>query len=209
MKNMTGRAEPVFNLPPVVQALSLINIAVFLFAFLFPALLDDESLYALAFVPARYSGLQTPGFSAIFSPFTHMFLHAGWLHLSINVGMMVAFGAGLERRIGGKRLLLFYFAAGLCGALLHALVYPGSEAPMIGASGAISGLFGGVLMMLHSRGGATDYKKLLPFAAVWIGISVLFGFTGMPGIDNPIAWTAHIGGFIGGLALYRIGRPGF
>ncbi len=202
MKNMKTRDEPALNLPPMVKKLTLVNIGVFLFMYFFP---DSERLYALAFVPARYSGGDAMEFAAIVSPFTHLFVHAGWLHLLVNGGMLMAFGAGLENRIGGRRLLLFYIASGLGGALLHALVYPGADSPMIGASGAISGLFGGVLMMMHSTGAAIDYKKLLPFAAVWIGVSVFFGFAGMPGVDNPIAWTAHIGGFVSGLLLYRLG----
>ena len=199
--------EPVLNLPPAVKALCLINIAIFLLGKLFPGLLTDERLYDLAFVPARYSGDAPLGFTALFSPFTHMFIHAGWLHLSINIGTLMAFGAGLEKTMGGRRLLLFYFATGLIGAFTHALIYPHAETPMIGASGAVSGLFGGILMMMNEEGvmGGTqgDYKKLLPFILIWVGISVFFGLYGMPGVDNPIAWTVHIGGFIAGLLLYK------
>lgn len=195
-------AEPIFNLPPVVRALCLINVAVFLFGFLFPNIMTDDMLYSLAFVPARYTEHLT--FAAILSPLTHMFIHAGWAHLGINVGMLMAFGAAVEKKIGGRRLLLIYFISGLAGALVHALIYPGAEVPMIGASGAISGLFGAVIMLMYTEGMmGTGYRKLLPFVAVWIGVSIFFGVIGMPGTDNPIAWVTHIGGFIAGLLLYK------
>lgn len=198
------KSEPVLNLPPIVQALCFINAGVFLFGKLFPQVMTGDVLYTLSFIPARYFGAEPMGLAGILSPFTHMFVHAGWLHVLVNVGMLMAFGAGLEKIIGGRRLLLFYFATGLFGAMVHALLYPSLEVPMIGASGAVSGLFGGVLMMMYMGGSmGQGYRKLLPFVLVWIGITVLFGLFGMPGVDNPIAWTTHIGGFIGGLLLYK------
>jgi membrane associated rhomboid family serine protease len=196
--------EEIFNLPPVVKTLCLMNIAVFLLMVFFPRLMTDDNIYALGFVPARYFNDQPLGFSAILSPLTHMFIHAGWMHLGVNIGMLMAFGAGLEKKIGGRRLLLLYFSSGLCGALLHMLVYPHMDAPMVGASGAISGLFGGVIMLMYMEGMmGQGYRKLLPLVAIWIGTSVFFGIFGVPGTDNPIAWTTHIGGFIGGLLLYK------
>jgi membrane associated rhomboid family serine protease len=196
--------EPAFNLPPVTQALCLLNIGVFLLGKLFPSLMTDENMYALSFVPARYFGAEPMGAAGLFSPVTHMFLHAGWAHLLINVATLMAFGAGLEKMMGLRRFLLFYFTTGLCAALAQALADPHMEAPMIGASGAISGLFGGILMMMYAGGFmGRGYRKLLPFVFIWIGISVFFGLFGIPGVDNPIAWVTHIGGFIAGLLLYK------
>jgi membrane associated rhomboid family serine protease len=100
--------------------------------------------------------------------------------------------------------LLLYFISGLFGALLHTLLYPDMDVPMVGASGAISGLFGGVIMLMYMEGMmGQGYRKLIPFIVIWIGVSIFFGFFGVPGTDNPIAWTAHVGGFIGGLLLYK------
>lgn len=197
-------SEPILNLPPVVKILCLVNLAVFLLTTFFTKVFTDDVIYTLAFVPARYFTDMPLGFAGVLSPFTHMFIHAGWLHLGINLGSLMAFGAGLEKTMGGRRLLLLYFATGLCGAFLQALVYPNTDAPMIGASGAISGLFGGILMLMYNEGMmGQGYRKLLPFIAIWIGISVFFGLFGMPGTDNPIAWTTHIGGFISGMLLYK------
>ena len=203
-KKIRGAGEPILNLPPIVKALCLVNIVVFLFWKAFPNLLTEETLYTLAFVPARYFGSQSFGFAGIFSPITHLFLHGGWLHLAINIGTLMAFGAGLEKKIGGRRLLLLYFVTGLCGALAHTLVYPDTNVPLIGASGAISGLFACILLLMQSEGMmGQGNRKLILFIFIWMGISIFFGFFGTPGTSNPIAWTAHIGGFIGGLLLYK------
>ncbi|MCE9507224.1 MAG: rhomboid family intramembrane serine protease [Alphaproteobacteria bacterium] len=197
-------AEPVLNLPPVVKALCLVNIAVFLGMTFFPGFMTPDDIYAFGFVPARYSSGQPLDFAGIVSPITHMFIHGGWLHLGINVGTLMAFGAGIEKKIGGRRLLLLYFISGLFGALVHALASPETDAPMVGASGAISGLFGGVIALMYMEGMmGRGYRKLLPFVLIWIGISVFFGVFGVPGTDNPIAWDTHIGGFISGLLLYK------
>jgi membrane associated rhomboid family serine protease len=77
------------------------------------------------------------------------------------------------------------------------------DAPLIGASGGISGLFGAVLMMAQQRGQMGGWRALLPFIAIWILISLFFGYFGMPGAEGPIAWTAHVGGFIAGILIYR------
>lgn len=191
--------EPVFNIPPVVQALCLLNLGIFLFIYFFPQLMTDDVVYTLSFVPGRYTGAVPLDIAAFTSTITHMFIHANWLHLLINTSMLLAFGAGLERTLGARRMLLIYFATGLCGAGLHTLLDPSSTTPMIGASGAISGLFGGILMMMHGTG----MTKLWPAVLAWMSISIFFGIFGMPGEANPIAWDAHIGGFIGGMLLYR------
>ena len=197
-------SEPAFNIPPVVGTLCALNIAVFLFGLVFPQLMTDEALYQLAFVPARYFNGQPLDAAAILSPFTHMFVHAGWLHIIMNISMLLAFGAGLERAIGGRRTLLLYFASGFAGALLHTVLYHSMDTPMIGASGAVSGLFGGVIMLMYLQGRmGAGYKKLLPFVFIWIATSIFFGVFGVPGTDNPIAWAPHVGGFMAGLLLYQ------
>lgn len=197
-------SEPVINLPPVVKVLCLINAVVFLFGYAFPGLWTDETVYALAFVPARYFGNLPLGMAGVTSLITHMFLHAGWLHLAVNVGTLMAFGTGIEKALGGRKFLLFYFATGLCGAALHAVIYPDMEVPMLGASGAISGLFGGILIVMYMQGMmGQGYRKLLPFILIWLAMTAFFGFFGVAGTDNPVAWATHMGGFVSGLFLYK------
>ncbi len=116
MTNDNNKSEPVFNLPPVVQALCLINIGVFLLQILFPRLLTDDVLDTLAFIPARYTEGAPLGIAALISPVTHMFLHAGWLHISINVGTLMAFGAGLEKDMGGAANAVVFISRPACAA---------------------------------------------------------------------------------------------
>jgi membrane associated rhomboid family serine protease len=201
--NENGR-QPVLNLPPAVKALCLLNAGVFLFGYFFPQALTEDLLYALALVPARYTGLIPADVYAFISPVTHMFLHAGWLHIAVNLGALMAFGTGLEKALGGRAFLLLYFASGLGAALLHVALYSSSAAPAVGASGAISGLFGGVIVLMQgARDGASSWRALLPVVLIWIAVSVFFGLVGMPGVDDPVAWDMHVGGFICGLLLYR------
>lgn len=208
------KSEPVLNVPPTVKALCLILIVIhaalwslpYLHAVLpaVPAGLQERIYEMFWFVPLAYTGDQPFTLNEIYAPVTHMFLHGGWLHLAVNVGTLLAFGAGLEREIGGRRLLLLFTLSGIIGAFTHLAVYPEGAAPLIGASGGISGLFGAVLMMAHGRGlMGQGYGKLLPFIGIWILITLFFGFFGMPGTPSAIAWTTHLGGFIAGLLLYK------
>lgn len=199
-------SEPVLNLPPGVKYLSLLLILCMLPRYV----LSDAALFDVymnfGFVPARYTGILPADWRAVVAPVTHMFLHGGWLHIGVNIGMLMAFGSALEKAIGLKRAAVIYFVSGALGAALHAAVLPGDIAPLIGASGGISGLFGGMLILMFRSGmlGGQGYRRLLFLIAVWIGISLAFGYTGMPGADGKVAWTAHVGGFLAGLALYPL-----
>ena len=201
-----GGSEPILNLPTGIKYLSL----ALLLCMGLRYVLSDETMYDIymhfGFVPAYYTGAMTPDWRAAVAPVTHMFLHGGWLHLGVNIGMLMAFGSALEKSIGIKRAAVIYFVTGAVGAAVHTLVMPADQAPLIGASGGISGLFGGMLILMFRSGllGGQGYKRLAFLIAVWIGISLLFGYTGMPGADGKIAWTSHIGGFIAGLALYPL-----
>lgn len=196
--------EPVFNLPPVTQALSVLIIAIFVVQLLLPQEVLFDLMLRAGFVPARYTGGLETGLEGLVAPVSHLFLHDGWLHLGLNVGTFLAFGTAIERELRGRRLLVLFFATGFCGALAHLFLHPQDQMPLIGASGAISGLFGAVLVMAHDKGLMGSGKnKLLPFILLWIGISIFFGTFGVPGTDAPIAWAAHVGGFLSGIALYR------
>lgn len=199
--------QPVINLPPVIKSMCLLIVAVFALQQLLPAHIEDQLVWWGGFIPARYSGALPFDIAALWSPVTHALLHGGWLHFGMNIGMLMAFGAGLEKQRGGKSLLVIFTISVLGGAAAQFILAPDSAMPMIGASGGISGLFGAALMLMaqHAAGhGAplrAHLRHMLPFVAVWIGISVFFGMVGMPGAsEQPIAWAAHVGGFIAGIA---------
>lgn len=206
------KSEPIFNVPPATKYLSGLLILVHVVMEFLPLEIKEKALQFGAFLPQLYFTDMPLGdldrIAAVTGPFAHMLLHGGWLHLAMNVFTLMAFGAGLEKEIGGKKFLLLFVITGLAGAFTHlayiAWFHPNDLSPLVGASGGISGLFGGVLMMAHGRGLMGEgYSKLLPFIGIWILISLFFGIFGMPGTGAAIAWTTHIGGFIAGLLLYR------
>lgn len=223
-------SEPIFNVPAVVAAIVGLLVAIQLARELF--LTDHQFLvmiYALGFVPARYSeiGADLPGWpwAAVTSPVTHIFVHGDWLHLGVNATWLLAVGSPLSRRMGVVRFALFGLFCGAAGALLFLLINPGLDVPVVGASGAISGLMGGMFHLmfaadthegrsvLRERPDLAD-KLALPellrdrramlSSAAFIAINLLIAI-GIPGIGSTsggIAWEAHVGGFLAGLLAF-------
>jgi membrane associated rhomboid family serine protease len=195
------RSEPAINLPPVTLGLIVFLLLLHLLRQTLSAETDDELILYFSLIPARYFGdIPVDDVSFLLAPVTHMFLHADWAHVGINVATLAAFGAPVERFLGSRRYFAFYIATGLAGALLHAVIYPTSTDPMLGASGAISGLFGGLLLLMRERGRMT---ALVPFAILWIVLQLGLGFFGATGGGDRIAWAGHVGGFVAGLLLIR------
>jgi membrane associated rhomboid family serine protease len=204
-----GAHERAINLPPALLWLILINVAVHLLRQTLSESADQQLVMQLGLVPANYTA--EPGgawWSLLLAPVTYQFLHGGWVHLGVNMITLAAFGAPMERLLGVRRFVLFYLSAGIVAGFIHVLFYSDSVDPVIGASGSVSGVFGGVLIALWQAG---RMPSLLPVAAIWIALNVFFGvFGGTPGSGGePVAWTAHIGGFIYGLAALRLFVPAF
>lgn len=197
--------QPILRLPPMIKTLCGLILVIFAAQQLLPADMADALVWWGGFVPARYSGALPFDAAAVWSPLTHALLHGGWLHIGMNIGMLMAFGAGLEKQRGAKSLLFVFIISTFGGALAQFAFYSASTMPMIGASGGISGLFGAALMDMaqhathHDPRWRTRLRHVLPFVAVWIGISLFFGVFGMPGENQPVAWAAHVGGFIAGM----------
>jgi membrane associated rhomboid family serine protease len=177
-----------------------------------------EFLRDFALIPARYTAVVAYGdenLSAIdLVPFfTMMFLHGGWLHLIFNMWTLWLFGSTVEDRLGHGRYLAFYLACGLAASIAHVIFNPTSIVPALGASGAIAGVLG-------------CYMRLFPLARVVVVVPILFiplffevyafVFVGLwfliqifqgtlelllPTSGGGVAWWAHVGGFIAGLAL--------
>ena len=201
-----GTGERAINLPPALLWLIGINVAVHLLRTLLGEEADSALIEQFGLVPAAYSSGGHDLLSLVAAPITYQFLHGGWMHLVINMVTLAAFGAPVERVLGVRRFILFYLSAGVVAGFDHVLLFPGSIDPVIGASGAISGVFGAVLMLMRYVGSLTS---LLPVAGIWIALNVFFGiFGGMPGAGGEqIAWTAHIGGFVYGLIAIRLFMP--
>lgn len=158
----------------------------------------------------QFGHSDVPAIPAFATVFTSMFLHGGLLHLGGNMLYLWIFGNNIEEAMGHMRFFVFYFLSGIAAALTMAYMDPSSGIPMVGASGAISGVLG-AYMLLYPRARVTVLVPLLiifyPFriAAVWVvGIwfaMQLFSAT-MISTDSPgVAWWAHVGGFVAGAML--------
>lgn len=196
---------PMFNVPPLTLGTIIAFFAVYLVMQILPPEARRVWGYGLAFVPARYTDGDPLSLWALIAPFTHLFLHGGWFHIAMNSLMLLAFGAGTERAMGRGRTAFLFILSGLGGALAQFALGPLSPIPMIGASGALSGLFAAMVLRLQKSGMMPMGRfGIWGVAALWIGLSFLMALAGgAVGIGN-VAWAAHAGGFITGVALMRL-----
>lgn len=199
-----ARTSPV-NLPRMVGILIGVNVGIYLLQAAMPAAWAHWVVIHLGFVPARWS-VGTLTWSAVLGPVTHQVLHGGLAHLFVNMIMLAAFGSGVERLLGPRRLLLLFLISGVAGAAAHYVAYPTGTLPVVGASGAISGLFGAILRLMAKNPSVSGgFMRILPVVLIWIAISVITGFTGMPGSgEAQVAWAAHIGGFMFTLIFFDV-----
>lgn len=145
---------------------------------------------------------------------TSMFIHGGWMHFLGNMLYLWVFGDNVEEWLGSVRFLLFYLVCGFLAALLQIVVNPGSQIPMIGASGAISGVLGAYLVLFPGARVLTFvpilfffYLVRLPallFLGLWFFLQFINGAVSLTVGEfstGATAWWAHIGGFLAGLVL--------
>jgi len=201
-----GQYERAINLPPTILWLIVINLAIQGLRELLSDAADQGLILQFGLIPASYTGDKGDLLSMIAAPFTYQFLHGGWVHVGVNMLSLAAFGAPVERILQPRRFIAFYLSAGLVAGFIHVMFFLDSPDPVIGASGAISGVFGAVLMLMRSAGRMTS---LLPVAGIWIALNIFFGVVGgTPGAGSePVAWLAHIGGFVYGLVAIRFFVP--
>jgi len=169
----------------------------------------QQVVYVYGFVPKLFFADPVGYFGHVF---TSMFLHGGFEHLLGNMWFLWIFGPAVEARLGGGRYLLVYLLAGVGAALTQAVFLPGSSVPMIGASGAISGVLGAYFLLFPTAWILTLLWPLPPiffwfpaafFIGYWVLIQVVYGALGLPGV----AWWAHVGGFSVGYLLTHLTRP--
>ncbi len=199
---------PMIDMPEATKILTFSIVLVFVClwaaSYFIPAFPLDRIYEQLGFVSARWTGDAPFGVTAVLSLVTTNFLHGNWFHMGINAATLVAFGAGIEKRLGGRAMLIIFFGTSLIAFLTHMVILPHSLNPVIGASGGISGLFGAALVMLKQDGRlGGPSQTILPTAMLWIVITILFGIMGGPEGEQ-IAWVAHIGGFVAGLGLAQV-----
>ncbi len=224
--------QPIFNVPASVVIVIAVMVAIHVARQFLPETTDAWFLWSMAFVPSRYTyspiQFDIPGGDiAAFSSFiTHMLVHGDITHLLFNAAWFLACGGAIALRIGTLRFLAFTAFTGFAGALAFLILNFGQPIPMVGASGAISGMMAGLLRFLFSAIDQGDVaalryaprsirltpltealtdRRILAVTAIWVFINALtaFGFGGAQDA-GAIAWEAHLGGFLAGLFFFGV-----
>ncbi|MCB8977046.1 MAG: rhomboid family intramembrane serine protease [Ardenticatenaceae bacterium] len=159
-------------------------------------------------------GLQPTPISVYITLLTSMFMHGGWAHILGNMLYLWIFGDNLEDRLGHGRYLIFYLLVGLLASLAHVfasvLIGDNLLIPSLGASGAIAGVLGGYLLLFPGRRVTVILIRVVTqvraiFAVgVWFLLQLVGGLGVLGGGNDGVAYAAHIGGFIAGLALVKL-----
>ena len=204
--------NPVRGIPVVTILTILACMAVYLWQISLPPQSEQAAITLFGFMPGVLFGYAhiegDPWVSPAGSIFTAMFVHGGFFHLAGNMLYLWIFGDNVEDRMGRGRFIAFYLICGAIAALAQALPDMRSTVPMIGASGAVSGVLGAYLV-LYPR---ANVLVAMPFLVARVPALIMLGlwFAGQlaqsllvePGAGG-VAFTAHVGGFIGGAVLIR------
>ena len=210
--------NPSTSKPFVMITFLVICVLVFLWQFSLGGAGGQRAIYALGVIPAvLFGGQQLPPELQLVPPtatiLTSMFMHGGWMHLIGNMLYLWIFGDNVEDSMGHGRFLVFYVLCGVAAALAQAIPEPNSEIPMVGASGAISGVLGAYLLLHpHAR-----VLVAIPFGFIlhtvrlraglvlvlWFGLQLFSNLMAQPG-QGGVAFRAHIGGFVAGMLLVGI-----
>lgn len=213
--------NPSGTFPFVTVGLIAANMAVFAYMLMLDAAAIEGFFGAYALVPAHVFGEDAIGIPGMLvPPFSSMFMHGGLLHIGGNMLYLWIFGDNVEDSLGHVKFLAFYMLCGLAAAAAHGIMNPGSTAPMVGASGAVAGVLS-AYMVLYPRARVLTFFFFVFFwqfvrvpavlvIGAWIVIQMASGLSEVGGPGSGVAWFAHIGGFIAGLALLKLlgGRPG-
>jgi membrane associated rhomboid family serine protease len=213
--------EPILQAPRIVTVLLAIFVLVHVVSVFLPAHAYEYVIVNFALIPAQVARLGEQGFGLDFLaglvPFvSYAFLHGDFTHLLFNVVWFLIFATIVARRIGTSRFLWLSFLSTIGAALTHLAVYWGSPEPVVGASGAVSGLMGAAFRFIFIDPDRTPTwppallsltsRPVLVVSAVWIALNVVLGVTGFTpqGFGHSIAWEAHIGGYFTGLLLFPL-----
>ena len=196
---------------------SFIAINIFVYFFIQPSDLHTTEVFFMRFglIPAEFTNSVT-FVKGIINIFTSMFLHGGFWHLGGNMLYLWIFGDNIEYTVGHRRYFVFYLSVGIGAALLQVLMNPSSTIPMVGASGAISGVLGAYLVKFPRNRISVlffifFFIKVIQVPAVlvlslWFLFQVYNSFFSLlPGAGGGgVAYFAHIGGFLAGLFLIKL-----
>jgi membrane associated rhomboid family serine protease len=227
--------QPLLSLPGPVAWLVGLLVAIFLIPPLFINNWDVVGLFYFAFIPGRFFGSvaysDIPG--AAYWPFlTHALLHVDTMHLTANCLWLAVFGTPVARCLGSGKFVAVATAAAIAGALSTFVVRWGANVPMLGASGIVAGMVGAsvpitfapnAIYRLRAKA-SPEYFSIMPFSAlmqhvpaltfmaVFLAVTLFTGATQFLTTsaflsENQVAWEAHLGGFLAGLALIYVLAP--
>lgn len=198
------------TVPIVTYVLIALNVLVFFLELAG----GDAFIERWAFVPTRFLANPLGEFITIF---TSMFMHAGWVHLGGNMLYLWIFGDNVEDRLGHALFAVFYIICGIAATFAQLLFNTGSNVPNLGASGAIAGVLAAYLLMFPRQrvnvlvGRQVTATSALIVIGLWFVIQLFSGIGGITassqtGSGGGVAYMAHVGGFVAGLALtYLLG----
>ncbi len=219
--------------PFINYGIVVLNFLVFFYELTLGSVGSDIFIYRYGFIPAELTqgvsitNAQLPDGSTVsigpavapwLTLFTAMFIHAGWLHILGNMLYLWVFGDNVEDRFGHVKYIFFYLLSGLAAAFLQTIVNPASDIPNVGASGAIAGVLGAYLVLFPlSRVRTLFLIVIIPIftrvpafilLAFWFILQLVSGVGSLGTADaGGVAYFAHIGGFLFGMAIagvYRI-----
>ncbi len=221
--------NPTRITPIVTIAVIVLNVLVWL---LFQGAGAGEgllrSLCGMAAIPADLTGGLGPGDTIALghgysceigglgwlTVFSSMFMHGSWMHLIGNKLFLWIFGNNIEDSMGSLRFVVFYLLSGVLATAAHVASDPSSAIPTVGASGAISGVMGAYLLLyptvrVHTLFVFVFFVRVFALPAwivlaEWIAIQLFSGFSSLGAIGGGVAFWAHIGGFVAGLALIKL-----
>ena len=204
--------QPSYSKPVVTVVLIVINVLVFLYQVSLEPYSRNEFIATYGLVPDHFT---------FHSVLTSMFLHGGWMHVLGNMWFLWIFGDNIEDILGHAKYLLFYLLCGFGAAMAQFLADPGSRVPMVGASGAIAGVMGAYLVKFpHSR--ILSLVTIIFFFTtvevpawlmlIWWFFIQFFNGVGSIGYSHAsqgggVAFLAHVGGFLAGIALIYLLVP--
>ncbi len=198
-------SERIYSRTVVVPTLIVINLLIYLYEFL----LSDRALERFTML----FGI-VPDQLHVVTLLTSMFVHGSWIHVLGNMLFLWVFGRNIEDLLGSGRFLSFYIVCGLLAGVAHVIFNPYSRFPTIGASGAIAGVMGAYLIKFPR----SQIDSLIPlfifftriavpaplWLVFWFVLQFVEGLGQTSYNQGGVAWVAHVGGFIAGMALIRL-----
>ena len=205
--------NPTSTFAFVTVILIALNAVAFLYELTLPSAEHINAFFAdFALTPARLT--HAPSGPVYLSVFTSMFLHGGWMHIIGNMLYLWIFGNNIEDSVGHFKFIIFYLLCGIAAVGAQVAASPNSNVPMIGASGAVSGVLGAYLLLFPRARVLVlfpififwriFYVPAVLLLALWFALQLFSGWATLGAAGGGVAFWAHVGGFVAGLALIPI-----